>query len=319
MVIIWRQTNDTQVSYSRVYDDIKILFYAGGKMMAQKVRAYIKDLDKLDHNDIPHKGHFVYGQLLNGNYDSNIDAIVGSSIELDGLIEVNGKYVNANWLQPIEKGSAEQFTGLKDANGDDIYENDLVSLDPDDPPYQVIYDEGKFKLSNDYLGLVYDLGEKHINCEIVGNIHTRPKTIRGKMMKIKTFWTDCTEDDEFDSIVNKFIEGKKVVQISTGDTILPYDNRSHTLTVLYEDTENGDTSADTRDGSFGGTDEGNYSKVVQELLKAHQEGQKVRLNGRLSQEDIRDLEGLGYLVKHEFNLDKNIYNNFWLTKAGTSD
>ena len=33
------------------------------------------------------------------------------------------------------------------------------------------------------------------------------KTI--KMTKIKTFWTDCTEDDDFDSIVNKFIEGKK--------------------------------------------------------------------------------------------------------------
>lgn len=137
-------------------------------------------------------------------------------------------------------------------------------------------------------------------------------------MKIKTFWTDRTEDAEFDSIVNKFIEDKKVVQISTGDTILPYDNRSHTLTVLYEDTENGDTSADTRDGSFGGTGEGNYSKVVQELLKAHQEGQKVRLKGRLSQEDIRDLAGLGYLVSHDYDLDKDMYNNFWLVKSDTS-
>ena len=204
--------------------------------MAQKVRAYIKDLDKLDHNDIPHKGHFVYGQLLNGIDDSNIDAIVGSSIELDGLIEVNGEYVNANWLQPIEKGSAERFTGLKDSSGDDIYENDLVLLDPVDPPYQVIYDEGKFKLSNDNcLGLVYDLGEEDIHCKIFGNIHTRPKTIRGKMMKIKTFRTNCTEDDDFDSIVNKFIEGKKVVQISTGDTS---QFQSHMLTVLYEDTGN---------------------------------------------------------------------------------
>ncbi|MCP9369148.1 YopX family protein [Lentilactobacillus kefiri] len=65
----------------------------------------------------------------------------------------------------------EQYTGLKDANGDDIYENDLVSLDPDDPPYQVIFDEGKFELSNDYLGLVYDLSEEHMDCVIVGNVH----------------------------------------------------------------------------------------------------------------------------------------------------
>lgn len=58
-------------------------------------------------------------------------------------------------------------------------------------------------------------------------------------MKIKTFWTSCIEDDEFDSIVNKFIEDKKVVQISTGDTILPFDDYSHTLTVLYEEAEHG--------------------------------------------------------------------------------
>lgn len=64
----------------------------------------------------------------------------------------------------------EQFTGLKDSNGDDIYENDLVLLDPDDPPYQVIFDEGKFELSNDYLGLVYDLSEEHMDCEIIGRI-----------------------------------------------------------------------------------------------------------------------------------------------------
>lgn len=56
-------------------------------------------------------------------------------------------------------------------------------------------------------------------------------------MKIKTFWTNCTEDDDFDSIVNKFIEDKKVVQISTGDTIIPFNELSHTLTVLYEEAE----------------------------------------------------------------------------------
>lgn len=71
----------------------------------------------------------------------------------------------------------EQFTGLKDSDGDDIYENDLVLLDPDDPPYQVIFDEGKFELSNDYLRLVYDLSEEHMDCEIVGNVHTNPELL----------------------------------------------------------------------------------------------------------------------------------------------
>jgi len=56
-------------------------------------------------------------------------------------------------------------------------------------------------------------------------------------MKIKTFWTNCTEDANFDSIVNEFIEDKKNVQISTGDIILPFDEYSHTLTVIYEEAQ----------------------------------------------------------------------------------
>ena len=71
----------------------------------------------------------------------------------------------------------EQFTGLKDSNGDDIYENDLVLHDSDNSPYQVIFDEGKFGLSNDYLGLVYDLGEEYMDCEIIGNIHENPELL----------------------------------------------------------------------------------------------------------------------------------------------
>ncbi|MEE8823473.1 MAG: YopX family protein [Lentilactobacillus sunkii] len=78
-----------------------------------------------------------------------------------------------------DKFLLEQFTGLKDSNGDDIYENDLVLLDPDDPPYQVIFDKGKFELSNDYLGLVYDLSEEHMDCEIIGNIHENPELLKG--------------------------------------------------------------------------------------------------------------------------------------------
>ncbi|GAX07018.1 hypothetical protein IWT25_02366 [Secundilactobacillus pentosiphilus] len=62
-------------------------------------------------------------------------------------------------------------------------------------------------------------------------------------MKIKTFWTGGFEDHYFDSTVNKFIEDKKVVQISTSDTILSFDECSHTLTVLYEEAQH-DTRTD---------------------------------------------------------------------------
>lgn len=56
-------------------------------------------------------------------------------------------------------------------------------------------------------------------------------------MKIKTFWTNCTEDYEFDDKVNQFIEDKQIIQISSSDTILPYEDHNHTLTVLYKEED----------------------------------------------------------------------------------
>lgn len=66
----------------------------------------------------------------------------------------------------------EQFTGLKDAKGQEIYEDDIVQLDPDDSPYRVFFDEGKFQIEGN--GVVYELGEVYMDCEVVGNIHTNP-------------------------------------------------------------------------------------------------------------------------------------------------
>ena len=122
--------------------------------MVPKFRAWDEAQHKMLQVDyiefIDGKAYWVEASPADGNVQGENDGPVGGNSQL----------------------KLEQSTGLKDANGDDIYENDLVLLDPDDPPYQVIFDEGKFELSNDYLRLVYDLSEEHMDCEIIGDVHT---------------------------------------------------------------------------------------------------------------------------------------------------
>lgn len=46
-------------------------------------------------------------------------------------------------------------------------------------------------------------------------------------MKVKTFWTYCVGDSDFDENINKLIKDKHAIQIPTGDTILPYGDLTH--------------------------------------------------------------------------------------------
>ncbi|WP_233752117.1 YopX family protein [Levilactobacillus brevis] len=150
--------------------------------MVPKFRAYIKDLDEFDYNDVPHKGHFVYGNLIKGKPNDDVDAIVGD------LIEVTDEYINPEWWCSIEKGSAEQFTGLKDVNGDMIYENDIIKY---------FGGNERVKIKTTYGIVFYDSehgcfnsriqNEEHnkggispLDDLIVGNVHTNPELLEAQ-------------------------------------------------------------------------------------------------------------------------------------------
>lgn len=152
--------------------------------MVPKFRAYIKDLDEFEYNDIPHKGHFVYGNLIKGEPNDDVDAIVGD------LIEINGEYVNVEWWQSIEKGSAEQSTGLKDANGKEIYECDILATSSMVCGSHVT-DYLKVDWREDYAGFFCgetplfaclsewdnDIKYPQTFPEIVGNVHENPELL----------------------------------------------------------------------------------------------------------------------------------------------
>lgn len=84
-------------------------------------------------------------------------------------------------------GNLMRYTGLKDKNGKDIYEGDIVSF-YNDEEYKfkstnalVIYDSAAFMLEHKKLGKEY-LGEMDIEnmcIKIIGNIYENPELLEG--------------------------------------------------------------------------------------------------------------------------------------------
>ncbi|KAF0428282.1 hypothetical protein GBO85_02660 [Pediococcus acidilactici] len=121
-----------------------------------------RDIDGVDFD-----GTFVYGNYIKYG-DGTL--IVGDALQADE----DGCW--PSWWVPVDPKTVGQYTGMKDMNGKEIYEGDLVRLTDDlENPYKVIFDEAKFE----FLGgrFCYDFSEAFMDYEVIGNIHKNPELL----------------------------------------------------------------------------------------------------------------------------------------------
>ena len=126
---------------------------------------------KLEYN-----GKWIYGDLL--QYENGDVAIFGEKLSSFGC-----ECTEMSKRDRVIPDTIGQYTGLKDKNGNKIFEGDIVIIG-EKLKTKVVYYDGAFRMQSEFSPTPTDTTDmgymmREFSVRVIGNIHDNPELLKG--------------------------------------------------------------------------------------------------------------------------------------------
>ena len=129
-------------------------------------------------------GEWVYGRGLQQCKDelgNEIVAIFKNVVKSKNCIKKKGRYTL--YYVPVKAETLGQYTGLKDKNGNKIFEGDIVIIG-EKLKTKVVYYDGAFRMQSEFSPTPTDTTDmgymmREFSVRVIGNIHDNPEILKG--------------------------------------------------------------------------------------------------------------------------------------------